>query len=422
VCAAAERLPASEQDPRLLIVLALAAPAENSSRVVAALQSVAPDRLPDEAVGGDPTLALHLYALAVTAVAEFEIGVPFQDAAIVGLRGDGRLGLLCRALASHGYGRLVTDDWRRAEQAAAECLELTGYVLGADQTVESVDVLNVGACLGVLGTVAANRGDVGVAEALIEEAVRIEGAAGGSFCSAQIEASRAALALSTGRALEAFQHASRLFDPADPACHWGVSRWRTVLRDLADAAALSGNAAGARRLVAEVLERATGTDEFLGTTAHVDAVLAEDDIESRFRHAQEVLGGGAYSRARLDLAFGAWLRRARRPSDARPHLRAAVDGFEAMSAITWAERARQELRASGETLRSRGPDRRDDLSPQEMQIAQLAAEGLTNREIAERLFLSHRTVGAHLYRIFPKLGITSRTELRDILSERGEKR
>ena len=82
-----------------------------------------------------------------------------------------------------------------------------------------------------------------------------------------------------------------------------------------------------------------------------------------------------------------------------------------MGAVPWAERARQELRASGETVRRRAPDRRDELSPQEMQIARLVAEDLTNREIGERLFLSHRTIGSHLYRIFPKLGVKSRSEL-----------
>ena len=81
--------------------------------------------------------------------------------------------------------------------------------------------------------------------------------------------------------------------------------------------------------------------------------------------------------------------------------------------MRWGERARQELRASGETSRRRTPDAWDELTPQELQIAQMAAAGLTNREIGERLYLSHRTIGSHLYRIFPKLGITSRAELRD---------
>jgi DNA-binding NarL/FixJ family response regulator len=101
----------------------------------------------------------------------------------------------------------------------------------------------------------------------------------------------------------------------------------------------------------------------------------------------------------------------------RGHLRSAADGFEAVGATPWSERAREELRASGETIRHHAPDRRDELSPQEMQIAQLAAEGLSNRQIAARLFVSHRTVGSHLYRIFPKLGVSSRGELAAALRE-----
>jgi DNA-binding CsgD family transcriptional regulator len=80
-------------------------------------------------------------------------------------------------------------------------------------------------------------------------------------------------------------------------------------------------------------------------------------------------------------------------------------------AVAWGERARQELRASGEKSRRRVPEARDSLSPQELQIAQMAAAGLSNREIGRRLFVSHRTVSSHLYHLFPKLGITSRAEL-----------
>ena len=92
-------------------------------------------------------------------------------------------------------------------------------------------------------------------------------------------------------------------------------------------------------------------------------------------------------------------------------LRAARDGFDALGVVSWGERARQELRASGETSRMRKPEARDRLTPQELQIARMAADGLTNREIGQRLYLSHRTVGSHLYHLFPKLGISSRTEL-----------
>jgi DNA-binding CsgD family transcriptional regulator len=90
--------------------------------------------------------------------------------------------------------------------------------------------------------------------------------------------------------------------------------------------------------------------------------------------------------------------------------------FDALGFVTMSERARQELRASGETSRRRTPDGWDQLTPQELQIAQLAASGMTNREIGQRLYLSHRTIGSHLYRIFPKLGVTSRSQLSSALA------
>jgi DNA-binding NarL/FixJ family response regulator len=120
-------------------------------------------------------------------------------------------------------------------------------------------------------------------------------------------------------------------------------------------------------------------------------------------------------RARTLFSLGCWLRRRRRSVDSRRPLGEAIALFDSLGAAQWARRARQELRATGQTIGPRAPDARDRLTAQEVQIAELAAEGLTNREIGERLFLSHRTIGSHLYRIFPKLDITSRAQLRDAL-------
>jgi DNA-binding NarL/FixJ family response regulator len=141
-------------------------------------------------------------------------------------------------------------------------------------------------------------------------------------------------------------------------------------------------------------------------------MLATDDAQAQFEAAFDAgLAGWPLHRARLQLAYGMWLRRRQQAGDARAPLRAARDTFDALGADAWAERARRELRAAGE--RSGQPAWRalDLLAPQELQIARLAAEGLSNREIGQQLYLSHRTVSNHLYRIFPKLGITSRAEL-----------
>ena len=116
------------------------------------------------------------------------------------------------------------------------------------------------------------------------------------------------------------------------------------------------------------------------------------------------------------MAYGEHLRRARATTDARAYLGAALSTFEALGARPWAVRAGHELRASGLTAVRADGYRIATLTAQEHQVATLAASGLTNKQIGERLYLSHRTVTAHLYQIFPRLGITSRAALRDALT------
>ena len=412
VIAAAERARLPAQDATFAAMRALAGSAKQAADVIAATEGITPCTVvraaPNAALAAE---SMHLYALALSSVAEFQLAVEFQDQAIAAFRAQGRLGLLSRALGSHAVVRLALADWHAATQAADECLRLTGYLPGAPATaVDGERVLNAGSCLLVLGTVAANQGRVEAAQEHLDEAIRLFGATGSSYMLALIQAARTSIALAEGRPADALQHARRLYEPTDVAHHWGVSRSGALLRDLADAAAASGETDQAAALLAGI-DRDTATPEARGALAHADAVLAGDGAEPRFRAALGAAPPAGFFQARLHLAFGVWLRRQRRPVEARPYLRSAADGFDAIGAMPWAGRARQELRASGETLRRRGPDLRDLLSPQEMQIAQLAAEGLTNREIGARVFASHRTIGSHLYRIFPKLGVRSRAEL-----------
>jgi DNA-binding CsgD family transcriptional regulator len=118
-----------------------------------------------------------------------------------------------------------------------------------------------------------------------------------------------------------------------------------------------------------------------------------------------------FEKSRTELCLGERLRRARRRSEARLHLRSALQRFERLGAEPWAERARAELRASGETLRGREGGGANELTPQELQVAMLVAEGATNREAGAALFLSPKTIEAHLGRIYRKLDVRSRTEL-----------
>ncbi|MCF3103066.1 AAA family ATPase [Streptomyces roseoverticillatus] len=156
--------------------------------------------------------------------------------------------------------------------------------------------------------------------------------------------------------------------------------------------------------------------------ARCRALVADDAEAPAFlRRALELLAADAdqdaiaYDRARTELLLGERLRRDRRAAEARPHLRHAAEAFHRMGALPWERRARGELRAAGETAGPDGPAALDGLTAQELRIARLVAEGVSNRDVAARLFLSPRTVEYHLYKVYPKLGISSRTELARLL-------
>ncbi|WP_074313463.1 helix-turn-helix transcriptional regulator [Micromonospora cremea] len=193
-----------------------------------------------------------------------------------------------------------------------------------------------------------------------------------------------------------------------------------LLPDLVEAAVRAGRperAVEPARLLGDWAE-ATGRPA-LAALAHRCRALTRPDAEAEQHFAAAVRlhrDGSAIDRARTGLLHGEWLRRARRKLEARSHLRDALDTFAALGAEPWARRAGAELRASGEVAEPSlgGPLSR--LSPQEREVVRLAAAGATNREIATQLFLSPRTVGHHLYRAFPKLGVTSRTDLASVLS------
>jgi len=152
----------------------------------------------------------------------------------------------------------------------------------------------------------------------------------------------------------------------------------------------------------------------LAAAARCRALVSDDaDAEGEFAEAVRLYhdANRPFGAARTGLLFGEHLRRNRRPVEAREHLRAALEIFERLGAVPWADRARTELRAAGETTRTRDPDALAGLTPQELQVAQFAGQGLSNKEIAAQLLLSPRTVEYHLRKVFQKLGISSRTEL-----------
>jgi DNA-binding CsgD family transcriptional regulator len=198
----------------------------------------------------------------------------------------------------------------------------------------------------------------------------------------------------------------------------GTSTW--TLPELIEAATKSGNPELAARALERLSEttQASGTDWALGIEARSRALLNDGEPAERlYREAIERLGRThvRLELSRAHLLYGEWLRRKRRPTDARDQLRTAHELFATMGAAGFAERAARELLASGEKARKRTVETRGQLTAQENQIAQLARDGLSNPEIGARLFISPRTVEYHLHKVFTKLDITSRSQLERVL-------
>ena len=243
------------------------------------------------------------------------------------------------------------------------------------------------------------------------EAARLEGTARGEGMGLRVlEWATALLYNGRGRYGEALEAAQRGCEQDDV----GLFGWSLV--ELIEAGVRSGATDASSAALDRLSERtqASGTDWALGIEAGSRALLSEGpDAERLYREAVERLerSRGVVHLARARLLYGEWLRRENRRVDAREQLRAAHEMFSDIGAEGFAERARHELLATGETARRRTDDARAVLTPQEAQIARLARDGLSNPEIGAQLFISPRTVQYHLRKVFLKLDITSRNQL-----------
>jgi DNA-binding CsgD family transcriptional regulator len=390
-----------DDDPRVLAVIALADP-EMTGAVVR--DRVAHLRLHEVA---DPVAAMYV-GIAAEKAGDFSGGARFLAHAVEVLREQVRLGPLTQALVHLAWAEMHNGDWGVAAAAAAEGARL------ARETRQPQYGLT-GELIGALVT--AVRGTEANIEAVVAVPEQTLRSIRGGPLLATAHLARGAAALGDARQEDAFRHVWPVFDETNPAFH-RFMRWSGLL-DLVESGVGTGHAAKLSDIMAELESVAAGSGSPFLQAELLSArpLLAGDDQAQRLFVAalSKELSAYPFLEARTLFSFGRWLRRQRRPADARAPLRQSIELFDTLGAAQWSKRARQELRATGERIGQRTPDSRDRLSAQELQIAQLAAEGLSNREIGERLFLSHRTVGGHLYRIFPKLGITGRAQLRNAL-------
>ncbi|MFF4902751.1 ATP-binding protein [Streptomyces sp. NPDC001068] len=269
------------------------------------------------------------------------------------------------------------------------------------------------------GLVTASRGDTGTAHALAEAMTGWAAPRGireAVHCALQVHA----LAdIADGDFDAAFRRASAVSAAGDFPPYVAHAVW--VFFELVEAAVRTDRRAEAAAHVRALRETAVaGLSSRLALLAGcAEALVADGDAEAARLFARALAVPDAerwpFELARVRLAHGEWLRRSRALSESKGPLTAALRAFEELGSSAWAERARKELRAAGRVLPDADGRSAAVLTPQEREIAELAASGLTNKQIAERLFLSHRTVGAHLYQIYPKLGIASRIALRDAL-------
>ena len=315
--------------------------------------------------------------------------------------------------AVEALGFLVADDWAtgrwdEAQELADEASELCAnggspFQLG---NVQHYQAMLAAAC-----------GDIDAARQLTADMTGWAAARGIGRLATAAHHVGCLIALGEEDFEVAYQHAAAISPPGVFAAHVPLALW--VPLSLVEAAVRTGRLAEATAHVAAMRETgiAALSPRLALTVAGAAAIAGPpDQADDRFRAALTLDNAShwPFEQARIELCYGEYLRRGRDPGAARRHLAAALDTFQRLGAQPWAARAARELRVSGPVGQA-GPV--GALSAQELEIARLAAAGLSNKQIGERLLISHRTVGAYLYRVFPKLGISARAALRGALAE-----
>jgi DNA-binding CsgD family transcriptional regulator len=379
-------------------------PAGSRNQLIPSLRKMADSPLEEPSLWGAASAAWILD--------ETDLAVRWLQDAMQRLRAPGVQGTSAGGLTVLGWAYIDTGRWDEALDAAAEAAGMA-EANHMDIVAASADVITA--------TVLALRAHSGVAR---RHAARALAAVDPAECGLVVARARRALgvaALADGSYLSAFAQLRGLFSDDGTPLHNYASYLGVA--DLAAAAVRAERRTEGRTVIEQALSHRNGTaSPRLGQLiARARGILADPAGTENWSNKELSDPAGdqwPFERAQLRLDYAEWLRRRRRINDAKPVLTQALATFRRLRARSWAQRAEAELRACGVAVAD-APAERDalgGLTPQQRQIVRLASDGLTNREIGDRLFLSPRTVSSHLYRSYPKLGVAGRNQLRDVVA------
>jgi DNA-binding CsgD family transcriptional regulator len=359
--------------------------------------------------------SLWRIASAAWLLDESDLAVRLLQDAMQRLRAPGVRGTSGGSLTVLGWAYIDTGRWDEALDVAAEAAGMA-EANQMELIAASADVITA--------TVLALRADCGAAR---RHAARALATVDPDECGLVAARARRALgvaALADGSYLQAFTQLRGLFSEDGTPLHNYASYLGVA--DIAAAAVRADRRMEGCDVIEQALSRLDGraSARLEQLIARARGILAgPDGAEAHFDKALSDPAGEQwpFERAQLHLDYAEWLRRRRRINEAKPVLTQALGTFRRLGARSWVQQAQAELRASGVAVSGAPgePDALGELTPQQRQIVRLASEGLTDREIGDRLFLSPRTVGSHLYRSYPKLGVASRHQLRDVIARAG---
>jgi DNA-binding CsgD family transcriptional regulator len=399
-----QRPPSAGHEPHRLWIRACTDPFGSRTELVRNLRQLSRSPLDESALWrtGSAAWLLDESALAVTLL---------QDA-MQRLQAPGTQGTSSPGLTALGWAYIDLGRWDDALEAAAEAADLA--------EANHMELIAAAADL-IAATVLALRADSAAARRHADRILAHSDLAGSGLLAARARRALGIAALADGSHLQAFTQLRQLFSEEGTPVH-NIFSYLGVA-DIATAAVRADRRMEGQDVLERALSHLDGpaSPRLEQLIARARGILSDPDgAEAHFDKALADPAGDQwpFERAQLRLEYAEWLRRRRRINDAKPVLTQALGTFRRLQARSLAQRAEAELRACGvAAAEARGePDALWELTPQQRQIVRLAGDGLTNREIGDRLFLSPRTVSSHLYRSFPKLGVADRHQLRDVIA------